>query len=639
MKANAGLGSISLTDANPVLHITQAQYTSDASVLRKIVNASWDAYVIAAGQQDADYHYVNGFLASQTLYAGASQASLGWVSQVNKYDPTGTSIVEQTGVFANGSSWDNFYTNGVLRSANTLAGLNAVSWGWISRTNYYDASGLSLVEQSGVRSDNSTWDYVFTNGVVTRSTATSGPNAAAWGWISQTNIYDAAGKLIEQQGVATDGSSADTFFVNGVRAISTLSAGPNAVAWGWTTQTSKFDSAGNLVENFGLRSNGTTWDAFYTNGLQRTLTVNAGANATAFGWASYTYKYDSLGRYIEQTYFNANGSTSDYLYNAGKMSVATLAAGPNAASWGWRTIVSYFDAAGVNMIEQSGVFADGSTWDHLLTNGVVTVSAVTSGPNAAAWGWVSQTSYYDSTGKLLEQKGAATNGSVADNFFTNGVMTASTITAGPNAAAWGWTTKTDRFDLAGRLVEETGSSVNGTNWDNSYANGALTSLTVNAGANAATFGWVSYTNKYDSSGRYTEQARLNFDGSASDYFYTAGALSSATITAGPNAAAWGYAEYRRLFDPSGQLLSHAYYSQAGQAGSLTNYFIDRNALVDTIGGLAANGSWAIDLLNGVGGYASTGQVMSALHADGHGGTLLSLGGGGRSISPGSRRTR
>ncbi len=35
----------------------------------------------------------------------------------------------------------------------------------------------------------------------------------------------------------------------------------------------------------------------------------------------------------------------------------------------------------------------------------------------------------------------------------------------------------------------------------------------------------------------------------------------------------------------------------------------------------------LDLQHEAGGYASTSDVVSALHDDGHGGTLLSLGGG------------
>jgi len=46
---------------------------------------------------------------------------------------------------------------------------------------------------------------------------------------------------------------------------------------------------------------------------------------------------------------------------------------------------------------------------------------------------------------------------------------------------------------------------------------------------------------------------------------------------------------------------------------------------DVISGFAKDTSGWIDLLNGAGGYSSVSQVMSALHSDGNGGTLLALG--------------
>jgi hypothetical protein len=44
-----------------------------------------------------------------------------------------------------------------------------------------------------------------------------------------------------------------------------------------------------------------------------------------------------------------------------------------------------------------------------------------------------------------------------------------------------------------------------------------------------------------------------------------------------------------------------------------------------ISGFTADGGGLINLLNGGGGYSSVTQIMNSLHADGHGGTLLSLG--------------
>jgi hypothetical protein len=61
------------------------------------------------------------------------------------------------------------------------------------------------------------------------------------------------------------------------------------------------------------------------------------------------------------------------------------------------------------------------------------------------------------------------------------------------------------------------------------------------------------------------------------------------------------------------------------SSGLTAYVL--NAGNDVFNGLANDRSAVIDLLGGVGGYASVGAVMAALTGDGHGGTLVPIGAG------------
>lgn len=61
-------------------------------------------------------------------------------------------------------------------------------------------------------------------------------------------------------------------------------------------------------------------------------------------------------------------------------------------------------------------------------------------------------------------------------------------------------------------------------------------------------------------------------------------------------------------------------------GSALTTKIGSSTQTDTITGLGTSDPYGvIDLLNGAGGYASTAQILSNLHSDGHGGTLLALG--------------
>jgi len=61
-------------------------------------------------------------------------------------------------------------------------------------------------------------------------------------------------------------------------------------------------------------------------------------------------------------------------------------------------------------------------------------------------------------------------------------------------------------------------------------------------------------------------------------------------------------------------------------GSALTVKIGSSTQTDSIAGFGTSDPYGvIDLLNGAGGFASTAQIMSNLHSDGHGGTLLALG--------------
>jgi len=61
-------------------------------------------------------------------------------------------------------------------------------------------------------------------------------------------------------------------------------------------------------------------------------------------------------------------------------------------------------------------------------------------------------------------------------------------------------------------------------------------------------------------------------------------------------------------------------------GAALTMKIGSSTQTDTITGFGSSDpSGVVDLLNGAGGYASTAQILSNLHSDGHGGTLLALG--------------
>ncbi len=61
-------------------------------------------------------------------------------------------------------------------------------------------------------------------------------------------------------------------------------------------------------------------------------------------------------------------------------------------------------------------------------------------------------------------------------------------------------------------------------------------------------------------------------------------------------------------------------------GSALRILIGSNTQTDTITGFGSTDKLGvIELLNGVGGYASAAAIVSALHSDGHGGSLLTLG--------------
>jgi hypothetical protein len=60
-------------------------------------------------------------------------------------------------------------------------------------------------------------------------------------------------------------------------------------------------------------------------------------------------------------------------------------------------------------------------------------------------------------------------------------------------------------------------------------------------------------------------------------------------------------------------------------GSNMSVDVFGSAGTDVISGFANDPTGVIDLLSGSGGFSSVGQVLKALHSDGNGGTLLSLG--------------
>ncbi len=64
------------------------------------------------------------------------------------------------------------------------------------------------------------------------------------------------------------------------------------------------------------------------------------------------------------------------------------------------------------------------------------------------------------------------------------------------------------------------------------------------------------------------------------------------------------------------------------SGSGLRLDLESSTGVETISGFGNDSSAVIALLNGVGGYTSTAQILSAFHSDAHGGSLLSLGASG-----------
>jgi hypothetical protein len=69
-------------------------------------------------------------------------------------------------------------------------------------------------------------------------------------------------------------------------------------------------------------------------------------------------------------------------------------------------------------------------------------------------------------------------------------------------------------------------------------------------------------------------------------------------------------------------------SISDQADAL-RIIIGSSTQTDTVAGFAASDPYGVlDLKNGAGGYASVNAIVQALHSDGHGGTMLSLGSSG-----------
>ncbi len=168
------------------------------------------------------------------------------------------------------------------------------------------------------------------------------------------------------------------------------------------------------------------------------------------------------------------------------------------------------------------------------------------------------------------------------------------------------------------------------------ASGAVTKIVAADGSSKRAWsdGWLYF----NSHGQYV-QHEVDLTGGGEQLYNAAGHLTKIIAADGSSKVAWS--DGWLWFSAKGSYLQHEvdlpggvmqFYNAAGhlteiiQSG-VPEFIIGPATTSEALAGLASDPSWKLDLIGGVGGFASVAAVMAAFQPDGQGGSVLNLPGG------------
>jgi hypothetical protein len=222
--------------------------------------------------------------------------------------------IEEAGVRTNGSGWDYKYTGGAMVSDTEIANGNATAFGWTSYTDYYNSTG-QRVEEKGTHASGISWDYVYVAGALSTDTETAHGNATSLGWISYTDFYTSGTQRVEETGTHTNGATWDYKYTNGVLTTDIETANANASAWGWTSQTTIYAANGTATRTTLDGANAEPWS-------EHDETLNALSQTTSETWVERsgpnrvgTPAYNSLGQEMSEVIDNGDGTQDRLAYD------------------------------------------------------------------------------------------------------------------------------------------------------------------------------------------------------------------------------------------------------------------------------------------------------------------------------------
>lgn len=192
----------------------------------------------------------------------------------------------------------------------------------VIRADVHSQSGFSLVSNLLSRGvEEVSWSDGAWNGnsVAVRngdgSVTVTATDVADQVWTSRVTTFSAAGELVSETRVMDDGRSANTTYVNGVKAVYELT--DISGAWNFATQTRTFAADGSLTSLTTVGDDGIVVETTYSGGAIARQAIYDTDDVVAY--ESIERMYDGSGRLASKFQVNDNGVTVEVLYNNGVM--------------------------------------------------------------------------------------------------------------------------------------------------------------------------------------------------------------------------------------------------------------------------------------------------------------------------------
>ena len=537
---------------------------SDTHVLPVATEATM-AYMIS--------HYAKALAAIQGGYSFAVTTSTSTWSVTKVYDSSAKLLSTSTSNFSNGviTSKETVYTNGATDMVRYTAGVAtqevAIQADGSKETKTFDMTG-ALTSDLVQNADGSSANTLYSAGIKTKTYATNADgskdntyyNIAGQTYTTQTQHYDASGKLVSDTRWHADGTLAfsQVYNADGSKVTTQYDAtGHKTTVITWTataTTTDNYNAAGTLVQEIVLTATGNVMTTNYSGTLLASVYI---VNANG---SKETKLYDSAGRISSDLVQNKDGSSSNTIYTAGVKTKAYV------------------------------VNADGSKDNSYY--------------NITGQSYTTQTQHYDSTGALTSDTRWHADGTLAYSQVISSTSKVTTLydATGHKTSVITWTsaqTTTDTYDVSGKLTQNVVQTSSGTTTTNYVASVLSSIYIVNANGSKE-------TKLYDSAGVISSDLIQNKDGSSSNTIYAAGVKTKVYATNADGSKDNSY------YNITGQSYTTQtqHYDKSGALTSDTRWHADGSLAYSQV--INSDGSKVTDL------YDSTGHKTTEIqnHADG-----------------------